>query len=185
MLWCSGGLYIIPPSRVTPLFRSDHTEIKGFWDCTVIGCFVQVVPLLRFGARVAGRGVAASAGALIHVTVLSYLEGGLLGRSGWLQQVSQWAGLRARPIGMRGHTVVCFWRIGIPYKYPVFAGRDSFDNTPGHFSSPLVDVALPLLLPKDLFGVHSVVVWCAFRLILFSLLCAERFGLFCDTGRIL
>ena len=121
MLWCSGSY--IPPGRATLLFRSDHAEIKRFWDCTVVGCFVQVVPLLRFSAqsfRVAGRGVAASAGVVIHVTVLSYLEGGLLGRSGWLQQVLHWAGLRAPPIGTRGHTVVCFRRIGIPYKYPVF-----------------------------------------------------------------
>ena len=79
---CSGALGgYIPPDRATLLFRSDHAEIKGFWDCTVVGCFVQVVPLLRFGARVAGRGVAASAGVVIHVTVLSYLDGGLLGRS--------------------------------------------------------------------------------------------------------
>ena len=69
-------------------------------------------------------GVTSSAGAVIHVTVLSYLEGGLLGHSGWLQQV-----LRAPPIGASGRTVVCFRRIGIPYKYSVFAGRDSLDNT--------------------------------------------------------
>ena len=45
---CSGapGGYI-PPGRAALLFRSDHAEIKGFWDCAVVGCLVQVIPLLR------------------------------------------------------------------------------------------------------------------------------------------
>ena len=34
------------------------------------------------------------------------------------------------PTEARGCTVVCFGRIGISYKCPVFAGRDSRDNTP-------------------------------------------------------
>ena len=138
MPWCSRGLYAARSSR--PLFGSDIAKIKGFRGCTVVGCDVRVVPLLRFTTRVAGMGVAASVGAVIHVTVLSYMEGGLLGRSVWLLQVSQWAGLQAPPIGMRGSTVVCFGRIGIPYKYPVFAGRDSLDNKPVtgslHFAAP-------------------------------------------------
>ena len=63
-----------------------------------------------------------------------------MGRSVWLQLVSQWAGLQAPPMGARGRTIVCFGRIGIPYKCPVSAGRDSFDNTPVtvslHFAAP-------------------------------------------------
>ena len=133
------GGYILP-SRAALLFASVNAKIKGFRECTVVGCDVRVVPLLSFATRVAGMGVAASAGAVNHVTVLSYLEGVLLGRSVWLLQVSQWAGLQAPSIGTRGRTVVCFGRIGIPYKCPVFTGRDSLDSKPVtgslHFGTP-------------------------------------------------
>ena len=67
------GGYILP-GRAALLIGSDNAKIKGFQGCTVVGCDVRVVPLLRFATRVAGMGVAASAGAVIHVTVLSYLD---------------------------------------------------------------------------------------------------------------
>ena len=48
-----------------------------------------------------------------HITVLSHLGGGLLGRSVWLQQVSQWVGLRAPPMGARS-IIIGYSRRGFP-----------------------------------------------------------------------
>ena len=78
----------------------------------------------------AGMSVTASAGDVIHMIVLSHLRGGFLGRSVWLSQVSQWAELRAPPMKARWRTVIFFGRIRIPYKCPVFAGRDPLDTKP-------------------------------------------------------
>ena len=71
-----------------------------------------------------------------HVTVKTVRNK----RDNTLCDVLQRAGLHAPPIGTRGRTIVCFGRIGIPYKCPVFAGRDSLDNKPVtgslHFAAP-------------------------------------------------
>ena len=93
-----------------------------------------------FGELVAGIGVTASAGDVIHMTALSHLGGGFVQCSVWLLQVSQWAGLRVLPMRARWRSVVFFGRIGIPYKSPAFAGRDSLDTKPVtgslHFAAP-------------------------------------------------
>ena len=96
-------------------------KIKLYRGCAVVGRFIHVVPVLCFGARVAGMG--------FHMTVLSHLGGGLLRRSVRLQQVSQWARLRAPLMGVRGRAGIFFRRIRIPYKCPAFTGRGSLDTT--------------------------------------------------------
>ena len=63
-----------------------------------------------FGARVAVMYVTASEDDAIHMTALSHLGGG---QSEWLQQVSQWAGLRALPMRAHWRTVVFFRKIRI------------------------------------------------------------------------
>ena len=91
---------------------------------------VHVIHLRCFGELVAGIGIMASAGDVIHITALSHLGGGFVRHSVWLSQVLQWAGLRAPPMRARWCTVVCFGRIRIPYKCPEFAGRDPLDTKP-------------------------------------------------------
>ena len=120
----------IPPGRAVFSSCSDDVKIKGYWGCDVVDRFVHIIPLLCFGSLLGEIGVTDSAGDVIYMTVLSHLGGGLLGRSVWLQQVSQWAGLQAPLMRVRWCTVVFFWKIRIPYKYPAFAGRDSLDTTP-------------------------------------------------------
>ena len=90
---------------------SEEVKIKGSRGCAVVDCFVHIIFLRCFGKLVAGMGVKASAGDLIHVSALPHLEGGFVRRSGWLSQVLQWAGLRAPPMRERWHTVVFFGRI--------------------------------------------------------------------------
>ena len=80
-------------------------KIKGYRGCAVVGRFIHGVPVLCFGARVAGMG--------FHITVLSHLGGGLLRRSVRLQQVLQWVGLRAPPMGARS-IIIGYSRRGLP-----------------------------------------------------------------------
>ena len=118
------------PGRVILSSCSDEVKIKGNRGHAVVDRFVQIIHLRCFGELVAGMSGTASAGDVIRMTVLSHLGGGFLGRSVWLSQVSQWAGLWAPPMRARWRTVVFFGRIRIPYKCPAFARRDSLDTKP-------------------------------------------------------
>ena len=173
------GIYI-PLGRSARLSCLDVIQIKGLRWCAIVCCDVHDVPLRCFGARVAGMGVVASAGAVIQVTVLSCLEGGPCERSVWLQLVSQWAGLWGPPMSVRRRTVVCFGRFGILYKCPVFVGSASVDTTPGDAGS-LHFAACDCRL-ADLLGVGLIV--CVSRDSTACLLFGV-FRLFCDLVRLL
>ena len=62
------------------------------WGCAVVDCFVHFIRLRCFRELVSGIGVTALAGDVIHMTALSHLGGGFVGRSVWLPHVSQWRG---------------------------------------------------------------------------------------------
>ena len=102
------------PGRAVLSSCSDEVKIKGNRGCAVVNHFGHVIHLRCFGELVAGIGVTASVGDVIHMTVLSHLGGSFFGRSVWLSQVLQWAGLWAPPMRGLWCTVVFFGRIGIP-----------------------------------------------------------------------
>ena len=48
----------------------------------------------------------------------------------WLQLLSQGEWLWGHLLGARGHTIICFYRLGILYKYRAHSGNYLFDTAP-------------------------------------------------------
>ena len=123
------GRYILPWRTDLSSFAAI-VEIKGYRVYAIVWCFIHAVPLLCFSVLVAVMDVTVSVDDVIPTTALSHMGGSLSERSEWLLQVSQWARLKALPMGSHWRTVAFFRKIGILYKCPVFAGRTSIDTTP-------------------------------------------------------